>query len=372
MGTDRNRSDEAFMLKALELARCYPALPYPNPWVGCVIVRDGKIVGRGFHRGPGTNHAEVEALRQVGARAKGATLYVTLEPCCHYGNTPPCTDAILRAGIRKVFYAFRDPNPAVAGRGARILKSHGVKVQAGLCSRQAAETNEAYLKFRATGLPFVTAKVATTLDGKIATRTGESKWITGEQARRRARMLRALNQAVLVGINTVLADDPHLGVRLRGWKDPWRVVLDSALRIPINSKVVQSGRCIVACASGASVRRKWRLQRQGVKLWQFQGQRVPLQPMLARLAENGFISVLVEGGGEVLGSFLDEGLVDRVYWFVSPMIIGSTQSHPAVAGRGVSKLAEAWRLRDSGCEPVGDSYLIQGNLSRWAIAKPRD
>jgi diaminohydroxyphosphoribosylaminopyrimidine deaminase / 5-amino-6-(5-phosphoribosylamino)uracil reductase len=371
MAAHRLSSDGHYMREALELARTPRVPPYPNPWVGCVVVKGGRIVGRGFHRGPGTHHAEVEALREAGESARGAALYVTLEPCCHYGNTPPCTDAILRAGIRKVIYAIRDPNPAVAGRGAKILKSHGVEVSAGLCSQEAAETNEVYLKFRATGLPFVTAKVATTLDGKIATRTGESKWITGERARTRARMLRLQHQAVLVGINTVLSDDPHLGVRLRGHEDPWRVILDSALRTPIGSKVVRSGRCIIACTSAASARKASRLKSSDVQIWQFTGGRVSLRPLLERLAKCGVISVLVEGGSEVLGSFFDDGFIDRVCWFVSPLIVGSARSRTAVAGLGVSKLAEAWRLRAPTFEAVGDSWLIQGNLSPYALAIPR-
>src|SRR5579859_4883690 len=184
MSEPRGPSPEYFMRQALRLARHSLTLPYPNPWVGCLIVRKGKIVGRGTHRGAGTNHAEVEALEQAGARARGAALYVTLEPCCHYGRTPPCTDAILSAGVRKVFYALRDPNPLVAGRGAKILKIRGLEVTGGLCSLEAALMNEVYLKYVATGLPFITVKVATSLDGKIATRTRQSKWITDKEARR--------------------------------------------------------------------------------------------------------------------------------------------------------------------------------------------
>src|SRR5579859_3462106 len=198
MSEARGLSHEYFMRRALRLARQSATLPYPNPWVGCVIVRNGKIVGSGAHRGAGTNHAEVEALARAGVRARGAALYVTLEPCCHYGRTPPCTDAILSGGIRKVFYALRDPNPLVAGRGAKILKRRGLEVAGGLCSREAALLNEVYLKYIATGLPFVTVKVATSLDGKIATKTGESKWITDADSRRHARQLRGEHQAVLV------------------------------------------------------------------------------------------------------------------------------------------------------------------------------
>lgn len=361
------RSDEEYMLEAIRLAQAPRALPYPNPWVGCVVVRGGKIIGRGTHRGPGTNHAEIEALKKAGRRAKGAALYVTLEPCCHYGKTPPCTDAIFKAGIRKVVYALRDPNPLVAGRSARILRSRGLIVKSGVCSGQAAELNEVYLKYRATGLPFVTVKAATTLDGKIATRTGESKWITDAHARRRARELRAEHQAVLVGINTVLADNPHLGARLRGRTDPWRIVLDSRLRIPAGSQVIRWGKCIVACAECASSKKAAQLVRRGATVWKFKGRRVPLKALLSKLGEAGILSVLVEGGSEVLGSFFDAGLVDRAYWFLSPMIVGSSRSRAAVAGTGVAKLAEAWHLRRASIEQVGNCWMVRGNLTRWAL-----
>lgn len=356
------------MRLALRLARKSDTLPYPNPWVGCVIVRNGKIVGRGTHRGPGTNHAEVEALAQAGARAGSAALYVTLEPCCHYGRTPPCTDAILRAGIRKVFYALRDPNPLVAGRGAKILKARGLEVEGGLCSQEAAVLNEVYLKYVATGLPFITLKVATSLDGKIATKTGESKWITDRDARQNARQLRAEHQAVLVGINTVLADNPHLGSRKRGMPDPWRIVLDSRLRIPPTSQVVKSQKCIVACTEFASVAKRTKLERCGVRVWTFKGRRVPLKTLLTRLAEHEIISVLVEGGSEALGSVFDQKLADRVYWFLSPIILGSQQSRAAIGGIGVAALRDAARLKDLRVEAVGHSWLIRGSLTRWARA----
>ncbi|MGH9435493.1 MAG: bifunctional diaminohydroxyphosphoribosylaminopyrimidine deaminase/5-amino-6-(5-phosphoribosylamino)uracil reductase RibD, partial [Terriglobia bacterium] len=253
----RQRADEKYMHMALRLARKAPVLPFPNPWVGCVIEKNGKLIGRGIHRGAGTNHAEIEALAQAGTRASGATLYVNLEPCCHFGRTPPCTEAIIAAGIDRVVYALRDPNPAVAGRGASSLKRHGVSMRTGVLAGDAAALNEVYLKFRYTGLPFISAKAAVSLDGKIATRTGDSKWITDAAARRRARQLRAEHQAVLVGINTVLADNPHLGPRLKGAAEPWRIVLDSCLRIPLGSRAIRSGRCIVATTAAASpVKRK--------------------------------------------------------------------------------------------------------------------
>ncbi len=355
------------MREALRLARRSPAWPYPNPWVGCVVVRDGRVVGRGFHRGVGANHAEVEALAEAGPRARGATIYVTLEPCCHYGHTPPCTNAILKAGVREVFYALKDPNPLVAGKSARTLRAHGLQVRLGPGTRESAALNEVYLKFRATGMPFVTAKAATSLDGKIATRTGQSKWITDPEARKRARQLRAEHQAILVGINTVLADDPHLGPRSSGAPDPWRVVLDSRLRIPPDCQVVKSKKCIVACAAGASSQKRARLERAGVQIMAFRGKRVPLKPLLRALARQGIISLMVEGGGDVLGSFFDLQLVDRVYWFISPVVIGSSRSRAAVAGTGAALLADANWLRDTSIAPAGKSWLLRGNLSQWAL-----
>ena len=358
-----NRPPEFYMQMALRLARQCPGLPYPNPWVGCVIVRDGQGVGKGFHHGAGANHAEAEALLDAGPRARGATLYVTLEPCCHHGRTPPCTDAILKAGVREVCYAMDDPNPLVAGNGARLLRRRGLRVHGGICQREAIALNAMYVKFQTTGLPFVTAKVATSLDGKIATRTGQSKWITDEEARRRGRLLRAEHQAVLVGINTVLSDDPHLGPRESGAADPWRIVLDSSLRTPVNSQVVKSGKCIVACTTNASAAKKARLQRAGAQVMTFRGRQVPLRTLLKRLGKKEIISLLVEGGGEALGSFFDLNLVDRVCWFLSPVILGSAQSRVAVAGIGAARLDQATRLLDASIAKVGNSWLIQGKVS---------
>jgi diaminohydroxyphosphoribosylaminopyrimidine deaminase/5-amino-6-(5-phosphoribosylamino)uracil reductase len=358
---------ETYMREALELARRPRVPPYPNPWVGCVIVKKARIVGRGFHRGPDTDHAEVAAIREAGARARGATLYATLEPCCHHGRTPPCTDAILAAGIREVVFAIRDPNPAVAGRGARILRSHGIAVESGACAKEAAALNEVYLKFRTTGLPFVSLKAGASLDGKTTTRLGESKWITGEEARHRGLEIRSQHQAVLAGINTILKDDPHLGPRLPDVPETWRVVLDSRLRIPLDSQVARSGKCIVGCTSQASTRKRAALERRGVHVWSFPGVRVPLQRFLKRLAENGIVSVMVEGGSEILGSFLDAELADRMYWFISPMIIGAQAARSAVGGHGTARLAQAWRLRDPRVESAGDGWLVTGGLSEWAL-----
>ncbi|MGH9430414.1 MAG: bifunctional diaminohydroxyphosphoribosylaminopyrimidine deaminase/5-amino-6-(5-phosphoribosylamino)uracil reductase RibD [Terriglobia bacterium] len=369
MAKPPRETGERFMRQALELAARAERPPYPNPWVGCVMVRGGEVIGQGWHRGPGTNHAEIEALARAGPRARGATLYVTLEPCSHYGRTPPCTQAILDAGIREVIYAIPDPNPHVSGSGGRILQRRGVRVRSGMCQAEASALNEVYLKYCKTRLPFVTVKTAASLDGKIATRSGESKWITGEAARAEARKLRATHQAVLAGIKTVLADDPHLGPRLAGAAEPQRVVLDSHLRTPVRSQVVQSGRCVVACTEAADRVREFRLTKAGAQVWRFPGSEVPLGKLLQRLAREGIISVLVEGGSEVLGSFFDSGHVDRVFWFLSPIILGSAESKSAVAGEGAARLTSAWRLRQASIQSIEDSFLLTGNVSEWALAK---
>jgi diaminohydroxyphosphoribosylaminopyrimidine deaminase/5-amino-6-(5-phosphoribosylamino)uracil reductase len=332
--------------------------------VGCVIVKRGRIVGRGWHCGPGTKHAEIVALDQAGARAQGATVYVTLEPCCHYGRTPPCTDALIRAGVAQVIYAVRDPNPLVAGRGASQLKRKGIRVSRGPCAAEARALNAVYFKYRSTGLPFVSQKVAASLDGKTATRAGHSRWITDDAARSRGRRIRAEHQAILTGITTILKDDPHLGSRLRGVPEPWRIVLDSRLRTPPTSQVVRSRRCIVACAAGASQSRQRQLEQFGVQVWRFRGQRVSLRGVLTRLAKHGIISVLAEGGSRVLGSLIDGGLVDRVYWFVAPTIIGSQAALSAIGGKGVAWPSQATRLRDVRIEPAGAGWLIIGDVTR--------
>lgn len=351
------------MREALGLARRPSRHPYPNPWVGCVIVKNSRVVGRGWHRGPGTMHAEVAALAEAGDRARGATVYVTLEPCCHHGRTPPCTDALIRARVGKVVYAIGDPNPLVSGRGARILRLNGIKVTHGVCTAEARKVNEVYLKFRETGLPFVSIKVAASLDGKTATQGGHSKWITDTAARGRGRRIRADHQAVLVGIETILEDDPHLGPRIRGAQDTWRIVLDSHLRTPAGSRVVRTGRCIVACTSAASQGRQARLENRGVRVLRFPGRRVPLRRLLSKLACLGIISVLAEGGPTALGSFIDEGLADRAYWFISAKILGSQKAQSAIGGRGVSTPLGAPYLRHMHVESVGSGLLLTGRLS---------
>ncbi len=347
------------MREAFRLARRAKSRTFPNPRVGCVLVQGAERVGKGFHKGLGRPHAEVEALRQAGQRARGATLYVALEPCCHQGRTPPCTDAIVAAGVRRVFYAIQDPNPQVSGRGARQLRRAGLEVHGGLGRAEARALNEVFFKFQRTGLPFVTAKVATTLDGKIATADGHSQWITDARARGFARRLREENQAVLVGIETILADNPHLGARSHSASDPLRIVLDSRLRIPLNCRVVASRNLIVATTERADRSKAEALCEKGVEVWRFPSlDGVPLEPLLQRAAKHEIISVFVEGGSRVLGSFFDERRIDKIYWFVAPTILGTSRAISAVDGRGARRLAEALRLRVETVSRIGQSVLF--------------
>ena len=347
------------MREAIRLALSAGAATFPNPRVGCIIVKGSKVVGRGYHKRPGLPHAEIEALRRAGVKARGSTLYVTLEPCCHFGKTPPCTEAIIKAGVRQVVYAVKDPNPRVRGKGAARLRRAGLRVRGEVCAPEAELANEPYFKFMATGLPFVTVKVAATLDGKISTARKDAKWITDARARALGRELRNENQAVLVGIGTVLADDPHLGSRVKGSHDPWRIVLDSRLRIPLKARVVRSRRLIVAVTGAANQRKARALEERGVEIWRFLGKhRVPLRPLLRKLARRGMISILVEGGGQVLGSFFDQKLVDKVQWFLAPKIIGAANAVSAIEGRGVARLADAMELQVTSFSQVGACWLL--------------
>ena len=347
------------MRKAIRLARRTGASTLPNPRVGCIIVKDGEVVGRGYHKHPGLPHAEIEALQRAGERALGSTLYVTLEPCCHFGRTPPCTEAIINAGVQRVVYAVKDSNPRVRGRGVIQLRRANLQVEGGVCAQEAKLANEPYFKFMATELPFITIKVAATLDGKIATVRKEAKWITDTRARTMGRGLRMENQAVLVGIGTVLVDDPHLGARNKDLHNPWRVVLDSRLRIPLNAQVVKSKKLIVAVTEGASNRKKLALQDCGVEVWRFPGKHhVPLKALLRKLARRGIISILVEGGGKILGSFFDQKLVDKIHWFLSPKIIGAADAISAIEGNRVTRLVDAMDLKVTDFSQVGKCWHL--------------
>ncbi|KUK12985.1 MAG: Riboflavin biosynthesis protein RibD [Moorella sp. 60_41] len=357
------------MRRALELARKGLGRTSPNPAVGAVVVRDGEIVGEGYHERAGTPHAEAHALREARDRARGSTLYVTLEPCCHHGKTPPCTEAIIGAGIKKVVAAMVDPNPKVAGRGLRRLQEAGVEVEVGLLEKEARRLNEAFIKYITTGLPWVTLKMALTLDGKIATRTGAARWITCEESRRRVHELRNTYDAVLVGIGTVLADDPQLTARLPGGRDPVRVILDSRLRLPLDARLVnvKSGApTVVATTEEAPRERREELVRAGIEVMTLPAEegRVSWPALLEGLARRRIISVLIEGGAEVNGSALAHGVVDRVIAFIAPKLFGGREAPGAVGGLGVARPEEAWKLEEVEVEPSGEDIMVTGLISR--------
>jgi len=359
------------MKLALRLAARGVGWVSPNPMVGAVVVQGGEIVGRGYHRRAGAPHAEVEALRQAGAAAQGAELYVTLEPCNHQGRTPPCTQAILAAGITKVVMAARDPNPHVTGGGADFLSSHGIKVEIGLLEAQARRLNEAWFKWVATGLPWVMAKAACSLDGKIATHTGESQWLTGEAARAFGHQLRHRADAMLVGLGTLLADDPQLTTRLPGRRgqDPIRVVLDSRLRLPLEARVLhlnsQASTWVACTGEGAKDKEKVKaLKALGAEVLVLPEEdgRVALQPLLRFLGRRQVQSVLVEGGAETLGSFFDQRLVDQFFFFYAPKFLGGKDTPGVLAGRGVAYLQDALQARELLIRRICMDILISGYL----------
>lgn len=354
------------MRRALRLAA--RGFTHPNPMVGCVIVRNGEVVGEGFHAFAGGPHAEVNALASAGARARGATAYVSMEPCSHHGRTPPCANALVQAGVTHVVAAVEDPNPVVSGRGFGILRAAGISVDTGLMQDESRRLNSAFFHFHKTGLPHVTLKAAITLDGKIATRTGDSKWITGNAARRFVHRLRARSGAVLVGIGTALADDPTLTARIRDVpRQPLRIVLDSRLRIPVDSRLVSTASespVMVACTVGADPERRRHLESNGVHILELPPDgdgRVSVVGLMDSLGRRGITSVLVEGGGEVHAAFLEKRLADRLLWFIAPRIAGGRNAPTSVEGCGIDRLADAIQLSRPSIRRMGEDILIDAS-----------
>ncbi len=346
--------------------------PSPNPHVGAVVVRDGAVVATGWHRRVGDDHAEVMALAAAGDRARGATVYVTLEPCNHHGRTPPCTEALARAGVSRVVFAVGDPNPHVAGGGRAALRAGGVEVTEGFDPESQAAAERLIAPWRTYilhGRAHVTLKAAMTLDARIATRTGESRWITGEAARRDGHALRAASDAVLVGSRTVLADDPTLTARLVPTpRQPVRVVVDSKLTIPLSAQVVQTAREVatwVLTVEAADLARAEALRACGVLVLPVGGGdgRVDLAGALRALASRGIVAVLCEGGGGLHGALLDAGLADRVVCYIAPTLFGGNEATPAFGGRGVGTLATAHRLVGMRTECVGQDLRIEAELT---------
>jgi diaminohydroxyphosphoribosylaminopyrimidine deaminase/5-amino-6-(5-phosphoribosylamino)uracil reductase len=362
-----------YMEQALSLARLALGQASPNPAVGAVVVKKGVVVGQGYTQPPGSHHAEVLALKQAGKEARGGVMYVTLEPCCHYGRTPPCSRAITAAGIGEVHMAMLDPNPMISGRGKEELEKEGIKTHLGEHEEQAREINEAYTKFITTGIPFVTAKFAISLDGKIATRKGDSRWISGSEARKYVHNLRYTTDAIMAGVNTVLADDPHLTTRCCGGrggtarKQPLRVVVDGEGRTPLTAQVFkQPGKTLLALGRKAAPEERAAFARAGAEILELPATKglVDLEKLMAALGERQVTSVLVEGGGILFGSLFDQGLVDKVIAFIAPIIIGGAEARTAVAGSGVDKVADSFRLERVRVERFGDDLAVSGYVAR--------
>ena len=361
----------AFMRMALSLAARGKGMAHPNPMVGAVVVKGGKVIGKGYHRGPHSPHAEVLALAQAGGDAGGGDLYVTLEPCNHHGRTPPCTEAILRAGIRRVVIAAPDPNPNVAGGGAERLRSQGVLVEVGVLREESEDMNAAYRKYVATGMPLVTVKVAATADGKAAARGGRSRWITGEAARRLAHAMRRESDAVLVGRGTVDADDPELTVRmvpLRGARPPLRVVVDSRLSLSLKSRLAQGGepRVIVATTEGHDAGKAEALRERGVEVLALPGDeagRVDLRELLAALGRREVAHLLVEGGPTLVSALFRLGLVDRLSLFVAGKVFGDSEARSWVEGAVVEDPSQALRLKWRRSRRLGDDLLLEADVA---------
>lgn len=357
--------DEAFMDRAIELAQRGEGFTSPNPMVGAVIVREGKIVGEGFHRRVGEQHAEIVALQQAGEASRGSTLYVNLEPCAHYGRTPPCTEAIINSGVAKVVAAMVDPNPLVSGRGIARLREAGIEVVTGVREEKARKLNEVFIKFITTGLPFTVLKIAMTLDGKIASRTGDSRWITGKQSRELVHRWRHKYDAVMVGINTVLTDNPRLSVRLPGntWKNPRPVVVDSRLRFPSDCNLARSQPpAIIATVRGQDANKVKLLRELGLTVMEVAEDRgrVDVAELFALLGKEGITSVLVEGGGELAASLLEAGLVDKLHVFIAPKIIGGRSAPTPVGGRGIALMQDAIQIDNTEITVLDGDILVTG------------
>ncbi len=356
------------MEQALSLAGLSLGQVSPNPAVGAVVVKGGEVVGQGYTQPPGSAHAEIVALGHAGSAARGSVMYVTLEPCCHYGRTPPCTGAIVDAGIAEVHMAMLDPNPLVSGKGEEELRQQGISTFVGEHEEEAREINEAYIKYVTTGIPFVTAKFAMSLDGKIATRSGDSKWISNQESRRYVHSLRHITDAVMVGVNTVLTDDPQLTCRCgeRGGvikKQPLRVIVDTNGRTPVTAQVFgEPGRALLALGQGVKpeIIEGYKSINADVVELPLDERLVDLKQLLKVLGQREITSVLVEGGGTLLGYMFDHKLIDKVIAFVAPVIVGGSEAETAVRGRGVDRIADSIRLeRVTAMECNGD-VMVSG------------
>ena len=354
-------NDQDYMALAINLASATAGQTSPNPQVGAVLVKNGQILGMGAHLRAGEPHAEVHAIRMAGEKAEGATLYVTLEPCSHFGKTPPCSNLVIESGIKKVFVASVDPNPLVGGAGVKKMLEAGIDVQVGLMEEEAKALNKIFFHYISTGLPYVTLKSATSLDGKIATVTGESQWITGEEARRDVHQFRHAHDAILVGVNTVIKDNPSLTTRLEaGGKNPVRVILDSSLRTPVESGIVNDNAAKTIIVTGADVEteREKQFIELGIEIIKLETDKIGIKDMLEKLADRGITSVYVEGGAEVHGSFLQEKAFQRVIAYIAPKLLGGKNAPAAYGGEGIARLEDTVPLRIVDVKQIGQDIRI--------------
>ena len=354
------------MQLAIELARKGEGKVNPNPMVGAVIVRDGIVIGEGYHEKYGEGHAEVNAFKSLKEDPSEATMYVTLEPCSHYGKTPPCVDKIVENNIKRVVIGMIDPNPLVAGKGVDKLKKAGIEVKVGILEDECKKLNEVFIKYILSKKPFVVLKAAMSLDGKIATRTGESKWITSEKSRLEVHNLRNKLSGIMVGVNTVIKDDPELTCRIQNGSNPIRIIVDSILRIPMNSKVLQNNdnKTIIATTKRANMKNMQELLKKNIKVLIIEEKngQVNLNALIKKLGELNIDSILLEGGGTLNYSALEENIVDKVMIYISPKIIGGEFSKTPVGGIGIDKLNDAFKLKDITANIVDEDILVEGYI----------
>ncbi|WP_353684285.1 bifunctional diaminohydroxyphosphoribosylaminopyrimidine deaminase/5-amino-6-(5-phosphoribosylamino)uracil reductase RibD [Thermodesulfovibrio sp. 3907-1M] len=359
--------DKFFMKRALFLAKKANWRTSPNPMVGAVIVKDGKIISEGYHKKAGLPHAEAEAIMSAKESLDGATLYVTLEPCCHRDKkTPPCTDAIINSGIRRVVVAMRDPNPKVSGKGIELLKNYGIEVIEGVFEEEAKKLNEFYIKYVTTRTPFVILKIAMTMDGKIATPRGESKWITSEKSRKLVHLIRSRVDALLSACGTVLKDNPMFTSRIKGGKNPLRVIIDPELKIPLDYHVYSPPPHTIAVVHETKLHdnKVKILQSRGVEIISFSSEKVDLQWLMKELGKREITSLMIEGGSSLNSYALWSGVVDKLMIFIAPKIIGGADSYPSVGGKIYKNLNEAFEIKDLKIKKISDDILIEGYLKK--------
>lgn len=358
-----SEKDRKYMAEALQLAKLGAGRVSPNPMVGAIIVKNGKIISRGWHRFFGGRHAEAYAIDKAGKNSFGSDLYVTLEPCCHYGKTLPCSDAIIKAGIKRVVIAMNDPNRIACG-GADQLKKAGIRVETGLMAEEAEKLNEAFIKFVTKGYPFVLMKMAMTLDGKTATAEGRSRWISGKASRRIVQQWRKEFDAVLIGINTLIKDDSRLLAPGRKNK-PVRIILDNKALTPLSSRLIKTNKTapvLIIVSKSAPLERISRLNRTGAEVMVMPGKTVSIKQLMKKLAERGIASILVEGGSEVNWAFLKANMVDNIAFFIAPKIIGGKNAFTPVEGKGF-KLKDAMRVREWTVQCTGEDFLIEARVN---------